>query len=133
MRIVYTYGVFDLLHVGHLDLLKKARKLGDKLVVGVFTYAVAEEFKRKPIIPLEQRMVMLTNVRGVNRVVVQNEMSPEENIHRYKVDIVAKGDGAGWSENAVPQFPGIKSIYLGYKKGISTSDIIFRCSLSRIT
>ena len=57
--VVYTYGVFDLLHVGHVQLLREAKALGDKLIVGVFTDAVAEGFKRRPIIVQEQRVEML--------------------------------------------------------------------------
>lgn len=54
MKVVYTYGVWDLLHVGHLRLLQEAKDLGNRLIVGVFTDEVVTSFKRTPIIPQNQ-------------------------------------------------------------------------------
>ena len=131
--VVYTYGVFDLLHVGHVQLLREAKALGDKLIVGVFTDEVAEGFKRRPIIAQEQRAEMLSALGFVDEVVSQDELPPDANLRRYKPDILAKGPGANWEEGKKP--PGAevmaelggKVVFLKYHDGISTSQIIQRC------
>ncbi|OHA70657.1 MAG: hypothetical protein A3D64_01420 [Candidatus Wildermuthbacteria bacterium RIFCSPHIGHO2_02_FULL_49_9] len=131
--IVYTYGVFDLLHVGHVQLLQEAKVLGDKLMVGVFTDEVSKSFKRMPIIPQEQRMEMLRALRFVDDVVLQHELAPDTNLKKYKPHILAKGPGANWEEGKTP--PGAevmaelggKVVFLSYHEGISTSQIIKRC------
>ena len=86
--VVYTYGVFDLLHVGHLQLLQEAKALGTKLIVGLFTDEVSKGFKRQPIIPLDQRIEMLKALRFVDEVVSQDELAPDTNLKKYKPDIV---------------------------------------------
>src|SRR3989344_5554973 len=98
--IVYTYGVFDLFHSGHIELLKEAKALGDRLIVGLFTDEVAEGFKRRPIIPLEHRLAMLKHCVFVDDAVIQDQLSPDKSILRYKPRILAKGPGAGWEEGA---------------------------------
>ena len=128
-KIVYTYGVFDLFHAGHAELLKEAKALGDILVVGVFADEVAASFKRKPIVQLSHRKKILENLRFVDKVVVQNELDPATNIQKLRPHILAKGPGAGWGRGRVPGEEAIKKIggdivKLKYHKGISTSDII---------
>ncbi|OHA64812.1 MAG: hypothetical protein A2843_00755 [Candidatus Wildermuthbacteria bacterium RIFCSPHIGHO2_01_FULL_48_27b] len=131
--VVYTYGVFDLLHVGHVQLLREAKALGDKLIVGVFTDAVAEGFKRRPIIVQEQRVEMLSALGFVDEVISQDELPPDTNLRKYKPNILAKGPGANWEEGKTP--PGAevmaelggKVIFLKYHDGISTSQIIKKC------
>lgn len=136
MKIVYTYGAFDLLHVGHLQLLQEAKALGDKLIVGVFTDEVVEAFKRKPIIPQNQRMEMLKALRFVDEVVSQEELAPDTNLKNYKPSVLAKGPGASWEPGKEP--PGKKTmeelggevVFLNYHEGASTSQIIAKCQES---
>lgn len=122
--LVYTYGVFDLLHAGHIRSIKKAKSLGDKLIVGVFTDKVAESFKRKPIIPEEQRKEMLESLKDVDMVIYQCELSPETNIKYIEADIVAKGPGAGFEDMDLPN-----KVLLDYNDINSTTKIIekIRC------
>jgi len=133
MKTVYTYGVFDLLHVGHLELLKEARELGDKLIVGIFTDEVSTNFKRPPIIVHQQRMDMLKPLSFVDEVVSQDELAPDANLRKYKPDILAKGPGANWEEGKTPPGKevmaelGGKVVFLSYHDGISTSQIIQQC------
>jgi glycerol-3-phosphate cytidylyltransferase len=124
---IYTYGVYDLFHVGHVRMLQLAKGLGNYLIVGLFTDEVAKGFKREPIIPLGQRAEILKSIKWVDKVVLQDSFSPEENIKAFEIDIVCKGDGAGWSKEKYPKFPGIKSVLLPYREGISTTSIIKRC------
>lgn len=127
---IYTYGVFDLFHKGHVELLRDAKALGDKLVVGIFTDKVAQSFKRKPIINYENRKVVVAACKYVDQVVKQSTLAPDDNLALIKPDILAKGPGAGWGENE--KIPGEytmskiggKVVKLDYHDGISTSDII---------
>jgi len=128
---VYTYGVFDLLHYGHLQELEKASKLGDKLIVGVFTDEVVANFKRKPIIPQEQRRALLAGLTCVSEAVLQDEFAPDKNILKIRPHIIAKGPGAGWTKDSSPcdeiaQQIGAKIVILPYHPGVSTSEIIKR-------
>lgn len=129
IKVVYSYGVFDLFHAGHVRLLKEAKELGEKLIVGVFNDQVAESFKRKPIIPLEERIEVVRGCKYVDEVIVQDELSPDKNIIHLKPDILARGPGAGWGDGSSPgekiiKTIGGKSFHLEYHDGISTSQII---------
>lgn len=123
-KVVYTYGVWDLFHYGHIKMLKQAKALGDKLIIGVFTDKVAQSFKRKPIMDENERQLLIREL-NIGEVVMQDEFLPVSNIKKYKPDIVAKGEGAGWGKT-IPQFEGVESILLPYTDGISTSKIIKR-------
>ncbi|MDP2669421.1 MAG: adenylyltransferase/cytidyltransferase family protein [bacterium] len=130
--IVYTYGVFDLFHRGHVELLKEAKALGDELVVGVFSDEVAESFKRKPAISLADRVHMVQHCLFVDKVVAQNDLAPDNNLKKIKPHVLAKGPGAGWEAGG--EAPGAKTmqkiggkvLMLSYHGGISTSEIIKR-------
>ncbi|QQG42916.1 MAG: adenylyltransferase/cytidyltransferase family protein [Candidatus Giovannonibacteria bacterium] len=134
---VYTYGVFDLFHSGHVKLLREAKALGDHLIVGLFTDDVAESFKRKPAITLKHRIEVLKHCVYVDEVVVQDELKPDKNILLHKPHILAKGPGAGWdkSNKIMPGEETMLSIggsvvRLDYHDGISTSDLIKRIKKS---
>jgi len=117
---VYTYGVFDLLHYGHIRSLKQAKKLGKHLTVGVFTDEVVERFKRKPILTQEERMANIKELGIADKVVLQKTFIP-----RDRKGIICKGEGAGWTTEPM-KFKKAKSVLLKYTKGISTSEIIKR-------
>lgn len=131
-KTVYTYGVFDLFHSGHVALLKEAKALGDYLVVGLFTDEAAEGFKRKPVISWEDRRAVLEACKYVDEVIAQHALEPDENIRNVKPHILAKGPGAGWGEDGEGGIPGHEAIVeiggeairLGYHHGISTSQIL---------
>lgn len=123
-KVVYTYGVFDLFHYGHLRAIKRAKRLGDELIIGVFTDSVAEGFKRKPIVNEKNRKLMLKEL-DMGYVVMQDTYEPTaEFLKEWDISIVAKAEGAGWTKELVPKWNGIKSVLLPYTGGISTSKII---------
>lgn len=131
MKIVYTYGAFDLFHSGHVQLLKEARALGDTLIVGVFTDDVVEGFKRRPMISHDDRKAVIEALAFVDKVVTQDELHPGKNILLLKPHILAKGPGAGWEEGdekapgaEVMESIGGMVVKLSYHHGISTSQII---------
>ena len=93
LTIVFTNGVFDLLHRGHIDSLAAARARGDKLVVGVNTDASVARLKgpSRPLAPLEDRMAVLAALESVDLVTAFDEDTPEELIRALKPDVLVKG------------------------------------------
>jgi len=92
-RVVFTNGVFDILHVGHLDLLERARALGDVLVVGVNSDASVRRLKGngRPIVPLRERMEMLAGLKPVDVVVAFGEDTPAAIIAAIRPAVLVKG------------------------------------------
>lgn len=121
-KIVYVGGVFDLFHIGHLRLLKRARKFGDILVVGVLTDEAVMRWKRRPIIPYEQRVEIVKEFADI--VVPQDDVDETETVKKINPDIDVKGDDSEpkgkkwWLEN------GKEIIYLPYTRNVSTTEII---------
>jgi cytidyltransferase-like protein len=109
---VYAYVVGDLLHVGHLRALQQARELGDYLIVGVLTDKAVEAYKRTPIIPFDERIELIENLRCVDIALPQEDVDPTENLRALDVDVVVHGDD--WGED----FPGA-----AYMKGIGKEAI----------
>ena len=96
MKLVYTVGTFDLLHVGHLDLLEYCATLGDKLVVGVASDEVVSSYKKNvPVIPLAQRMRMLKALKCVDDVVSYDKLEYVSNCKELKVDVFLIGEDWG--------------------------------------
>ena len=125
-RIVYTYVVGDLLHIGHLQALQQAKALGDYLIVGVITDEGSAAYKRYPIIPFEERIVLVANLKCVDEVMKQGSVDPTENLKKLNVDILAHGDD--WDENfpgaAYMRSIGKKTVRTRYYPHQSTSKII---------
>ena len=93
MNIVFTNGVFDLLHVGHLRLLHFARNQGDWLLVAINSDASARRIKgsNRPIVPATERAEHLFALRCVDDVQVFDEDTPESLIRRLRPDVLVKG------------------------------------------
>jgi rfaE bifunctional protein nucleotidyltransferase chain/domain len=92
-RVVFTNGCFDLLHPGHVELLEKARKLGDALIVAVNCDAVVRQLKGKgrPIWPAEKRAEVLASFECVDAVIIFDEPTPREVISALLPDVLVKG------------------------------------------
>ena len=90
-KVVFTNGCFDIVHSGHIALLKEAAKLGDRLVVGLNSDASVERIKRKPINDQIERKAVLRGIEGVDDVVVFDEDTPEQLISSLKPSIIVKG------------------------------------------
>jgi glycerol-3-phosphate cytidylyltransferase len=90
--IGYTTGVFDLFHIGHLNILRKAKNECDELIVGVTTDELTEKLKgKKPIITYLERAEILENLKCVNKVVPQKEINELKDQENLKFDIMFKG------------------------------------------
>jgi D-beta-D-heptose 7-phosphate kinase/D-beta-D-heptose 1-phosphate adenosyltransferase len=91
-KIVFAWGTFDLLRAGHIEYLKKARALGDYLVVAVYSDAVVSRRygKTRPIVPQKERMEVLSSFAIVDRVMLLQEWSPHNKIKKIAPDIIAR-------------------------------------------
>ncbi|PHS57270.1 MAG: cytidylyltransferase [Sulfurimonas sp.] len=97
--LVYTVGTFDLLHVGHLDLLEYCKTLGDTLVVGVASDKVVKSYKPNvPVIPLDQRIEMLKALKCVDDVRAYHELDYVSACKELDVDIFVIGED--WGDKA---------------------------------
>jgi len=124
--IGYTSGVYDLFHIGHLNLLKNAKGLCDKLIVGVTSDELVAYKNKKAIIPHLERMEIVRNIRHVDSVVPQNDMDKFKMWERLKFDIMFVGDD--WFETEKWQeldekfkAVGVKIVYFPYTKGTSST------------
>ncbi len=93
-KIVFTNGCFDILHLGHVDYLEKARSLGDKLVVGLNTDASIKinKGKNRPIVNEKSRARVISSLFFVDAVILFDEETPIELIKRVKPHVLVKGD-----------------------------------------
>jgi D-beta-D-heptose 7-phosphate kinase / D-beta-D-heptose 1-phosphate adenosyltransferase len=93
MRTVFTNGVFDLLHVGHVRLLQFARQQGNRLIVAINSDASARRLKgpSRPAIPVEERAELLRALRCVDEVLIFDTDTPESLIDELHPDVLVKG------------------------------------------
>ena len=92
-KIGYTTGVFDLFHIGHLNILKRARLECDYLIVGITTDELAMSIKgEKPFIPFEERMEIVESIKFVDEVVPQTSYNKMEAWNKLKFDRMFVGD-----------------------------------------
>ncbi len=129
MKIVYTVGTFDLLHVGHLALLEYCKTLGTKLIVGVASDEVVASYKRNvPVIPLSQRMEMLKALSCVDAVLSYEKLEYVTNCKELDIDIFVIGEDWGDKPHniAVEEYlksKGKKIIQVTYSPQTSSSKI----------
>lgn len=128
--IGYTTGVFDMFHIGHLNILKKAKEQCDYLIVGVSTDELVQKTKNKtPIIPFDERVEILSAIKYVDEVVPQENKDKIAAFEKYKFDVMFVGDDWKGSELFTKceeelNKRGSKVIYFPYTK--STSSTILR-------
>lgn len=128
MVIGYTAGVFDLFHIGHLNLLKNAKGMCDRLVVGVTTDELVRYKNKSPVIPFTERIEIVRNIKYVDAVVAQEDMDKLLMCKKLKADILFVGDDwyatEKWEDYEKEfQEAGIRIVYFPYTKGISSTKI----------
>ena len=128
MIIGYTAGVFDLFHIGHLNLLRNARGMCDKLIVGVTTDELATYKGKYPVIPFSDRIEIVRNLRCVDAVVAQSDMNKLEMCKKLKANVMFVGDdwynSPKWAEYEEEfRKANIQIVYFPYTKGVSSTMI----------
>ena len=126
MKIGYTTGVFDLFHIGHLNLLRNARALCDKLVVGVTTDELVTYKHKRSVISFAERLEIVRACRHVDAVVPQETLDKFAAWEKLRFDVMFVGDD--WFKNerwqkVEKQFAdvGVKIVYFPYTKGTSST------------
>ena len=128
-KIGYTTGVFDMFHIGHLNILRRAKEQCDYLIVGVSLDEVVESYKnKKPVIPYEERASIVSAIKYVDKVVPQKSMDKMEAYKTLKFDVLFHGND--WQNSAmydkiVKEFSeiGVDVVFLPYTQGISSTKI----------
>jgi glycerol-3-phosphate cytidylyltransferase len=128
-KIGYTTGVFDLFHVGHLNILRRAKEQCEFLIVGVSTDELVVEYKnKKPVIPFSDRAEIIEGIKYVDMVVPQvnrDKFSAWENL---KFDVMFVGDdwkGSPLFSEVEKKFKkvGVEIVYFPYTKGVSSTEL----------
>ncbi|REH78989.1 glycerol-3-phosphate cytidylyltransferase [Staphylococcus felis] len=122
MKRVITYGTYDLLHYGHIELLRRAREMGDYLVVALSSDEFNQIKNKKSYYNFEQRKMMLESIRYVDLVIPENDWGQKErDVEKYEIDTFVMGHD--WED----EFDFLKDkcevIYLKRTEGISTTQI----------
>ena len=128
-KVVFTNGVFDILHIGHLTYLEEARGLGDVLIVGVNSDRSVKTNKgdKRPINPEENRAEMLLGLKFVDFTVIFDEKTPENLLDLLKPDIHVKGGDykkEDLPETEIVEKNGGEVKILSFVDNISTTEII---------
>lgn len=126
-HIGYTTGVFDMFHVGHLAILRRAKEQCDYLIVGVSSDELVEEYKKKtPVICLEDRMEIVGAIRYVDQVVVQENMDKYMAWEKYHYNVLFHGDD--WKNTDMYKKVekklsnvGVDVVFLPHTPGVSTT------------
>lgn len=127
MVIGYTTGVYDMFHIGHLNILKRAKEKCDYLIVGVSTDECVQNYKHKtPIIPYEQRAAIVEAIKYVDEVVPQTSMNKVEFLKKRHFDVMFHGDewkGTELYNRYEKEFAeyGARIEYLTHTEGISST------------
>lgn len=125
--IGYTTGVFDMFHIGHLNILKNAKARCDYLIVGVSTDEVVETYKNHlPIIPFEERFEIVSAIKYVDRVVPQTTMNKMEAYDKLKFDVLFHGSdwkGSDMYNKIIEDFSkiGVDVVFLPHTEGTSST------------
>lgn len=128
-KVGYTTGVFDMFHIGHLNIIKKAKEQCDYLIVGVSTDDLVESYKNKrPIIPFEQRLEIVAAIKYVDLAVAQTDMDKTVAWRELKFDAVFHGDDwkgsslYGEIERKLSDL-GVDLVFIKHTDGISSTMI----------
>lgn len=127
MVIGYTTGVYDMFHIGHLNILRRAKEQCDYLIVGVSTdELVMHDKNKRPIIPFEQRMAIVEAIKYVDKVVPQpnkNKLAAWHREHFHKMFVGSDWKGTDAWNRFEQQFKplGVEIVYLDHTEGISST------------
>ena len=125
-KIGYTSGVYDMFHIGHLNLLKRAKEQCDYLVVGVTTDELAQYKHKTPIVPYEERRQIVESIKYVDLAVPQENMDKLASCKKYNADVIFVGDDWKGTDkwNKIEEdlaTIGAEVVYFPYTKGTSST------------
>ena len=121
-KVIITYGTFDMFHIGHLKLLQRISKLGDKLIVAVSTDEFNKLKGKKVLIPYIQRSEIVQNIKCVDMVIAENDWEQKvRDIERYNVHTFVMGDDWEGKFNFLSDYCTV--IYLKRTENISTTKL----------
>jgi len=129
--IGYTAGVYDMFHIGHLNILQLAKEQCDYLIVGVSTDDLVQREKgKKPVIPFEERAAIISAIKYVDQVVCQPDKNKKAAWERYRFDKMFVGsDWKGtpqWQRYEEELAPcGVEIVYLPHTDGISSTELSY--------
>lgn len=101
-KTVYTFMCLDLPHIGHINFIREAKKLGDVLIVGILTDDVIKSYKREPVMKYNERCAMAQSIRYIDVVVRQCHLDPTHILKTFNPDVLCHGDdwndipGSAW-------------------------------------
>lgn len=122
MKTVLTYGTFDLLHVGHINLLRRAKALGDKLIVAISTDEFNAIKHKQAYYPFEQRKQILEAIRYVDLVIPEESWEQKiQDVQQYNVDTFVMGHDWEGEFDFLKDY--CEVIYLPRTEGISTTKV----------
>jgi len=121
-KIVITYGTFDIFHIGHLNLLKRAKELGDYLIVGLSTDEFNELKGKKTLFPYEHRVEIIKSLRYVDLVIPETCWEQKiDDVKKYNVDIFVMGEDWKGRFDFLKEY--CEVIYLPRTEGVSTTQL----------
>lgn len=126
-KVGYTTGVFDMFHIGHLNILKKAKEQCDYLIVGVSTDENVRNYKNKtPIIPFEERIAIVRELKCVDEAVPQVNMNKMEAWEKLHFDALFHGSdwkGSDMYNKMIEEFAavGVDVVFLPHTEGVSST------------
>ena len=126
-KIGYTTGVYDMFHIGHLNILQRAKEQCEYLIVGVSTDEVVEGYKHKtPIIPFEERIAIVQALKCVDQAVPQtsmNKMEAWENLHFNALFHGSDWKGSDMYNKMTEEFKqvGVDVVFLPHTEGVSST------------
>lgn len=122
MKTVLTYGTFDLFHIGHLNLLKRARDLGDKLIVAVSTDEFNATKGKTTLMPFEHRVELVRSVRFVDEVIAESNWDQKiSDVQQHKVDLFVMG--SDWQGKFDFLKPHCEVVYLPRTDNVSSTEL----------
>lgn len=136
--IGYTTGVFDMFHIGHLNILKNAKSQCDHLIVGVSTDELVKQYKnKKPIIPFEERIEIVKAIKYVDEVVPQISMDKRqawENLHYNVLFHGSDWKGSAMYDKVIRDLEevGVKVVFLPHTQGVSSTllaDVLYKMQI----
>jgi glycerol-3-phosphate cytidylyltransferase len=127
-NVGYTTGVYDMFHIGHLNILKRAKEQCDYLIVGITTDELVSYKNTKAIIPHDERMEIVKSIKYVDKVVPQESMDKMQAWKKYKFDVMFVGSdwkGTDKWNRFERQFAevGVDIVYFPYTQGTSSTKL----------